>query len=52
MQNAHDVSTATDPNLNLIVAKVLGDKELNVIKCYHAIVRSLRYAALETQPNV
>jgi hypothetical protein len=52
MQYAHDVSTPTDPNVKLYLAEDRGEKELNDIKGYQAIVGSLMYAALATRPDI
>jgi len=52
MQNAHDVSTPTDPNIKLYLAEDRGENELKDIKGYKAIVGSLMYAALATRPDI
>jgi len=52
MQNAHDVSTPMHSNVKLDLAEDLGEKELQHIKGYQAIVGSLMYAALATRPNI
>jgi hypothetical protein len=52
MENAHDVSSPIDPNVNLDLGTDLGEKELNDIKGYQAIVVLLMYAAHATRPNI
>jgi hypothetical protein len=52
IQTAHDVSAPMDPNLKLDLAEDRGEKELKAIEGYQAIVGSLMYAALATQPNI
>jgi len=52
MQNAHGASTPMDPNVKLDLAEDRGEKELEDIKGYQAIVGSLMYAALATRPDI
>jgi len=52
MQNAHDVSTAMDPNVKLDLAEDCGEKQQKDIKGYQAIVGSLIYTALATQADI
>jgi len=52
MEHTHDVSTPIDPNVKLDLAEDRGEKELNDITDYQAVVGSLMYAALTTQPDI
>jgi hypothetical protein len=52
MQNAYGASTPMDPNVKLDLAEDRGEKELKDIKGYQAIVGTLMYAALATQPDI
>jgi hypothetical protein len=51
-QNAHSAITSMDSNAKLDLAEDRGEKELEDIKEYQAIVESLIYAALATRPNI
>jgi len=52
MELTHGVSTPMDANLKLDLAKDQGEKELNDITDYQAVVGSLPYAALATRPEI
>jgi hypothetical protein len=52
MQNAHGASNPMDPNVKLDLAEDQVEKELKDIKGYQAIVGSLMYTALATQPDI
>jgi hypothetical protein len=52
IQNDHAVSTLMDPNVMLDLAEDLGEKELNNIKDYQAIIGSVMYAVLATLPDM
>ena len=52
MQNAPNVSTPLDGNVKLDPAENWGEKELQDIKGYQAIISSLMYMALATQPDI
>jgi len=52
MENTHGVSTLMDPNVKLDLAKDWGEKELDDITEYHAVVGSLMYAAHATRPDI
>jgi len=52
MENSHGVSTPTDPNVQLDLADDRGEKELEDITDYQAVVGSLMYAALATGPDI
>jgi hypothetical protein len=52
MEHTHDVSTPMDPNVKLDLAEDRGEKELEDITNYQAIVGSLMYAALATRPDI
>jgi hypothetical protein len=41
-----------DPNIRLDLAEDRGEKELEVITDYHAVVGSLMYAPLATRPDI
>jgi hypothetical protein len=50
--NAHDVSSPMGPNLMIDFAEDREEKELTNIKRFQAIVGSLMYASLATQPEI
>jgi len=52
MQNAHGAAAPMDANVKLDLAEDRGEKELKDIKGYQAIVGSLMYVALPTQPDI
>jgi hypothetical protein len=52
MQNAQGGSTPMDPNVKLDLEEDRGEKELQDIKGYRAIVGSLMYTSLATQPDI
>jgi len=54
MENTHGVSTPMDPNVKLHLAEDRGGKDLEQedITDYQAVVGSLMYAALATQPDI
>jgi hypothetical protein len=52
VENTHGASTPMDPNVKLDLAEDRGEKELEDIKDYQAIVGSLMYAALATRPDI
>jgi hypothetical protein len=52
MENTHGVSTPMDPNVKLDLAEDRGEKELEDITVYQAVVGSLMYAALATRPDI
>jgi len=52
MQNAHNVSTPMDSNVKLDLAEDRGEKELDDIKGYKAIIGLMMYAALATRPDI
>jgi hypothetical protein len=52
MENAYSATTPMDHNVKLYLAENRGEKKLNDIKGYQAIVGSLMYAALATRPNL
>jgi len=51
MEHTHVVSTPMDPNIQLDLAKDRGEKELEDITDYQAVVGSLMYTALATRPD-
>jgi hypothetical protein len=51
-QNAHYVSTPRDAHAMLDLAEDRGEEELKDIQGYQAIVRSLKYVALSTRPDI
>jgi len=52
MEHPHGVLTPMDPNIKLDLAKDRGEKELEDITDYQAVVGSLMYAALATRPDI
>jgi len=52
MEHTHDVSTPMNPSVQLDLAKNQGEKELDDITDYQAVVGSLMYAALATQQDI
>jgi len=52
MEHTHGVSMPMDPNVKLDLAKDRGEKELDDITEYQAVVGSLMYAALATRPDI
>jgi hypothetical protein len=52
MEHTHDISTPMDPNVKLDLAEDRGEKELEDITDYQAVVGSLMYAALATRPDI
>jgi len=52
MEHSHGVSTTMDPNIKMDLAKERGVEELKHITDYQAVVGSLMYAALATQPDI
>jgi hypothetical protein len=52
MEHTYDVSTAMNPNVKLDLAEDQGEKELEGITDYQAVVGSLIYAALATWPDI
>jgi len=52
MEHTHDVSTPIDPNVKMDLAEDRGEKELEDITDYQAVVGSLMYAALATRPDI
>jgi len=48
MEHTHDVSTPKDPNVELDLAENQGEKELEAITDYQAVLGSLMYAARAT----
>jgi len=52
IEHSHDVSTLMDPNIKLDLAEVWGEKELEDITDYQAVVGSQMYAALATRPDI
>jgi len=52
MEHTHSVSTPINPNEKLDLAEDRGEKELEDITDYKAVVESLMYAALATQPHI
>ena len=54
MHDAHGVTTPMDPNVKVDLADDRGEKEPNKesVQHYHAIIRSLMYAALATRSHI
>jgi len=52
MEHTHDVSTPIDTNVKLDLAEDQGEKQLEDITDYQALVGSLMYAALATRPDI
>jgi hypothetical protein len=52
MEHTHSISTPMDPNIKLDLAEDRGEKELEDITDYQAVVGSLMYAALATQLDI
>jgi len=52
MEHIHGISTPMDPNVRLDLAEDRGEKELEDIIDYQAVVGSLMYAALATRPDI
>jgi len=52
MEHTHGVSTPMDPNVELDLAEDRGEKELDDITDYQAVVGLLMYAALATRPDI
>jgi hypothetical protein len=52
IEHSHGVSTPIDPNIKLDLAEDRGEKELEDITDYQAVVGSLMYAALATRPYI
>jgi hypothetical protein len=52
MEHTHGVSTPMDPNVKFDLAEDRGEKALDDITDYQAVVGSLKYAALATQPDI
>ena len=52
MEHTHGVLMPMDPNIKLDLAEDRGEKELEDITDYQAVVGSLMYAALATQPDI
>jgi len=52
MEHSHGVSTPMDPNIKLDLAEDRGEKELEDITDYQAVLGSLMYAALATRPDI
>jgi len=52
MEHTHGVSTPMDPNIKLDLAEDRGEKELEDITDYQAVVGSLMYAALATRADI
>jgi hypothetical protein len=52
MEHTHDISTPMDPNVKLDLAKDRGEKELEDITDYQAVMGSPMYAALATRPDI
>jgi hypothetical protein len=52
MEHSQGISTPMDPNVTLDLAEDRGEKELEDIIDYQAVVGSLMYAALATRPDV
>jgi len=52
MQNAHHVSNSMDANVMIDMAENRGVKDLQDIKCFHAIVSSMMNTVLVAQPNI
>jgi len=52
MEHNHRVSTPMDPNVQLHLAKNRGEKKLEDITDYQAVVGALMYAALAIRPDI
>jgi len=52
MEHSHSVSTPMDPNIKLDLAENRGEKELEDITDYQAVMGSLMYSALVTRPDI
>jgi len=52
MEHTHRISTPMDPNVRLDLAEDWGEKELEDIIDYQAVVGSVMYAALATRPEI
>jgi len=52
MEHRHGVLTPTDPNIKFDSAENRGEKELEDLTDYEAVVGSLMYAALATRPDI
>jgi len=52
MEHTHGVSTPMDPNIKLDLAEDRGEKEMEDITDYQAVVWSLMYTALATWPDI
>jgi hypothetical protein len=52
MEHTHGISTPMDPNVKLDLAEDRGEKELEDITDYQAVVGSLMYTALATRPDI
>jgi len=52
MEHTHDVLTPMDRNVKLDLAEVRGEKELEDITDYQAVVGSIMYAAFATWPDI
>jgi len=52
MEHTHGVSTLMDPNIKLDLAEDQREKELEDITDYTAVMESLLYTALATQPDI
>jgi len=52
MEHIHSLSTPLNPNIQLDFAKDRGEKELEGMTDYQAVVGSLMYAALATRPDI
>jgi len=52
MEHTHGVSTPMDSNIKFDLAEDRGEKELEDITDYHAVVGSLMNAALATRPDI
>jgi hypothetical protein len=52
MEHTHGVSTPMDPNAKLDLAEDWGEKQLEDIKDYQAVVGSLMNAAHATRPDI
>jgi len=52
MEHTHSILTPMDPNVKLDLAEDWGEKELEDITDYQAVVGSLMYAAVATRPDI
>jgi len=52
MEHTHGISTPMDPNVRMDLAEDRGEKELEDIIDYQAVVGSLMYAARATRPDI